>query len=335
MAFPGVWHRWQESRPRGGFDAVIGNPPWDQIEQPEVEWFAIRDEEIAHAATGAKRKSLIKKKKEAGDKLVLEYETVRNQATAMREFIRSSDEYPLLSGGRINLYSLFVERSMSLIKPDGFIGMLTPSGIYSDKTAARFFKSVSTSGRVGGLFDFENKKIFFKDIHASFKFCALILSGKERRFRKTECAFFLHDTKTIADEDRCFQLRSADFSRVNPNTGTAPVFRRRRDAEITRGIYDRHPVLVDRSGGGECKAWLVRFMQGLFNMTSDSDLFRTSAQLDEEGFYPIEGNRWKRGEELYLPLYEGKMVQAFDHRAASITNREDNLFRPGTAGQNP
>ena len=329
VAFPGVWHRWQESRPRGGFDAVIGNPPWDQIEQPEVEWFAIRDEEIAHAATGAKRKSLIKKKKEAGDKLVLEYETVRNQATAMREFIRSSDEYPLLSGGRINLYSLFVERSMSLIKPDGFIGMLTPSGIYSDKTAARFFKSVSTSGRVGGLFDFENKRIFFKDIHASFKFCALILSGKERRFRKTECAFFLHDTKTIADEDRCFQLRSADFSRVNPNTGTAPVFRRRRDAEITRGIYDRHPVLVDRSGGGECKAWLVRFMQGLFNMTSDSDLFRTSAQLDEEGFYPIEGNRWKRGEELYLPLYEGKMVQAFDHRAASITNREDNLFRPG------
>ena len=114
VAFPGVWHRWQESRPQGGFDAVIGNPPWDQIEQPEVEWFAIRDEEIAHAATGAKRKALIKKKKDAGDKLVLEYETVRNRAAAMRKFIQSSDEYPLLSGGRINLYSLFVERAMSL-----------------------------------------------------------------------------------------------------------------------------------------------------------------------------------------------------------------------------
>ena len=196
VAFPGVWHRWQESRPQGGFDAVIGNPPWDQIEQPEVEWFAIRDEEIAHAATGAKRKSLIKKKKEAGDKLVLEYETVRNYATAMREFIRSSDEYPLLSGGRINLYSLFVEQSMSLIKPDGFIGLLTPSGIYSDKTAARFFKSVSTSGRVGGLFDFENRRLgtdlppFFPDVDSRFKFCALILSGKERRFRKNRMRLF-------------------------------------------------------------------------------------------------------------------------------------------------
>ncbi len=329
VAFPGVWHRWQESRPQGGFDAVIGNPPWDQIEQPEVEWFAIRDEEIAHAATGAKRKSLIKKKKEAGDKLVLEYETVRNQATAMREFIRSSDEYPLLSGGRINLYSLFVERAMSLIKPDGFVGLLTPSGICADKTAARFFKSVSTSGRVSGLFDFENKRIFFKDIHASFKFCALIFGGEERRFDQTECAFFLHDTKTINDEDRCFPLTPDDFARVNPNTGTAPVFRTRRDADITRGIYERHPVMVDSSGSKKRRAWRVQFMQGLFNMTSDSHLFRTAAQLDEEGFYPIEGNRWKRGEELYLPLYEGKMVQAFDHRAASITNREGNLFRPG------
>ena len=329
VAFPGVWHRWQESRPQGGFDAVIGNPPWDQIEQPEVEWFATRDEEIAHATTGARRKALIKKKKETGDKLVLEYETVRNQATAMREFIRSSDEYPLLSGGRINLYSLFVERAMSLIKPDGFIGLLTPSGIYADKSAARFFKSVSTDGRVSGLFDFENKRTFFKDIHASFKFCALIFGGEERRFDQAECAFFLHDTKTVHDEDRCFPLTPDNFARVNPNTGTAPVFRTRRDADITRGIYERHPVLVDHSGEEECKAWPVRFRQGLFNMTSDSHLFRTAAQLDAEGFYPVEGNRWKRGGELYLPLYEGKMVQAFDHRAASVIVKPENLFRPG------
>ena len=335
VAFPGVWHRWQESRPQGGFDAVIGNPPWDQIEQPEVEWFALRDDEVALAGTGSKRKELIKQRIEEGQEFALEYDKVRNRAILMRKFIRSSGEYPLLSGGRINLYSLFVERAMSLIKSDGFVGLLTPSGIYSDKTAARFFKSVSIKGRVAGLLDFENRRPgtdlppFFPDVDPRFKFCALILGGKKRRFRKTECAFFLHDTKTIADEDRCFQLTSADFSRVNPNTGTAPVFRRRRDADITRGIYERHPVLVDRSGGGECKAWPVRFMQGLFNMTSDSHLFRTAVQFEAEGFYPVEGNRWKRGEEMYLPLYEGKMVQAFDHRAASVVVKPENLFRPG------
>ncbi len=329
VAFPGVWRHWQNKRPQGGFDAVIGNPPWDQIEQPEVEWFANRDDGIAHAATGASRKALINQKKKGGDKLALQYETVRRRAEAMRLFVRSSDQYPLLSGGRINLYSLFVERAMSLIGRDGIIGLLTPSGIYADKTASRFFKSLSTSGRVGGLFDFENKKIFFKEVHASFKFCALIFGGEERRFDQTQCAFFLHDTKTIQDEDRCFPLTTADFERVNPNTGTAPVFRNRNDAEITRRIYERHPVLVDRTGDGERRAWPVRFMQGLFNMTSDSHLFRTAEELDVDGFYPVEGNRWKKAEEIYVPLYEGKMVQAFDHRAASITNRKSNLFRPG------
>ena len=64
-------------------------------------------------------------------------------------------------------------------------------------------------------------------------------------------------------------------------------------------------------------------------MANDSHLFRTAAQLETAGFYPVEGNRWKKGEEFFVPLYEGKMVQGFDHRAASITNREGNLFRPG------
>ena len=335
VAFPGVWRRWQESRPQGGFDAVIGNPPWDQIEQPEVEWFAGRDGRIAGAATGADRKALIREKRDSGDRLALEYEAVRDRATAMRMFVRACGEYSLLSEGRINLYSLFVERAMGLIKQDGFVGLLTPSGIYADKTASRFFKSISTAGRVGGLFDFENRRLgtdlppFFPGVDSRFKFCALVFGGDERRFDRTACAFFLHDTSTLADEDRCFPLTPADFVRVNPNSGTAPVFRTRRDAEITRRIYERQPVLVDRSGGKEHRAWPVRFMQGHFNMTSDSHLFRTAEQLEAEGFYPVEGNRWKRGEDLYLPLYEGKMVQAFDHRAASIATREGNLFRPG------
>ena len=212
------------------------------------------------------------------------------------------------------------------------MGLLTPSGICADKTAADFFKSVSTGGRVGGLFDFENRKIFFKDIHASFKFCALIVGGDERRFDETRCAFFLHDTAEIDNADRCFPLAPSDFARVNPNTGTAPVFRTRRDADITRRIYESHPVLVDRSGGRESKAWPVRYAT-MFHMANDSHLFRTAAQLEAEGFYPIDGNRWKRGEELCLPLYEGKMVQAYDHRAASVVNRQGNLFRPGQPDQ--
>ena len=95
---------------------------------------------------------------------------------------------------------------MSLVKPDGFVGLLTQSGIYGGKQAKTFFKAVSTSGRLASLFDFENKKIFFKDVHASFKFCAITFGGEERKFDETKCAFFLHDTESINDPSRCFQL---------------------------------------------------------------------------------------------------------------------------------
>ncbi|MCY3788704.1 MAG: restriction endonuclease, partial [Gemmatimonadetes bacterium] len=327
VAFPGVWHRWQESRPQGGFDAVIGNPPWDRIKLQEVEWFATRDIELALAPTAAARRKGIQQLRKQGASLAAEFDAAKAQAESLSQVVRSGGDYPLLSGGDINLYSLFVERSMSLIKPDGFVGLLTPSGIYADKTAARFFKSVSTSGRVGGLFDFENKKIFFKDVHTSFKFCSLILGGEERQFDQAECAFFLHDTKTVHDEDRCFPLTPDDFVRVNPNTGTAPVFRSRRDAEITRRIYERHPVLVDRSQGEEKRVWPVRHLRQ-FDMTNDSHLFRTAEQLEADGFYPVAANRWKKGEELYLPLYQGLMVGNFDHRASSVSINAENVHNP-------
>ena len=327
VAFPGVWRDWQSAQPKGGFDAVIGNPPWDRIKLQEVEWFATRSRELALASTAAARKAGIEQLRARDPSLANEFDAAKERAEGLARVVRASGDYPLLSGGDINLYSLFVERAMGLIKPDGFVGLLTPSGIYADKTAADFFKSVSTSGHLAGLFDFENKKVFFKDVHASFKFCALIFGGEERQFRETECAFFLHDVESIKDPDRCFALAPTDFARVNPNTGTSPVFRTRRDAEITRRIYERHPVLVDRSQGEERRAWPVRY-HTMFHMTNDSHLFRTSERLKNEGFYPVEGNRWKKGEELYFPLYEGKMVQAYDHRAASVIVNPENLNRP-------
>ena len=156
----------------------------------------------------------------------------------------------------------------------------------------------------------------------------LIFGGENRRFDQTKCAFFLHDTQTLRNPDRCFPLAPEDFARANPNTGTAPVFRTRRDADITRQVYEHHPVLVDRSHGEERRAWQVRFMQGFFNMTSDSHLFRTSTQLDAEGFYPVKGNRWKRVDELYLPLYQGRMIHQFDHRANSVRYNPENTHNP-------
>ena len=332
-SFPGVWQGWQDDRPKGGFDAVIGNPPWDRIKLQEVEWFATRAPEIALTTTAAARRTAIRGLRKRGAPLVDEFDDAKARADDLGQMVRKCGHYPMLGRGDINLYSLFVERAMHLVKPDGYVGLLTPSGIYADKTAAKFFKSVSTSGRLASLFDFENRRLgtglphFFPDVDSRFKFCAITFGGLARTFDEAKCAFFLHDIETTADPDRSFPLSPDDFTKVNPNTGTAPVFRKRRDADITRRIYEQHPVLVDRSGGEERQAWPVRY-HTMFHMTNDSGLFRTAEQLDSDGFYPVEGNRWRRGDELYLPLYQGRMIHQFDHRANSVRVNPENTHNP-------
>ena len=176
VAFPGVWSAWERAGLHGGFDAVIGNPPWDRMKLQQVEWFAARRREIAMAQRASDRKRMIADLEKDNDPLARDFAEASERAITAVRMARACGDYPLLSGGDVNLYSLFVERAMSLVKPGGMVGLLTPSGIGSDKTAARFFKGVSTEGRLKTLYDFENKKVFFPDVHASFKFCVFVAS---------------------------------------------------------------------------------------------------------------------------------------------------------------
>ncbi len=332
-AFPGVWTNLESVERRGGFDAVIGNPPWERMKLQQVEWFAARRPEIAHAPRAADRKRMVAALETAGDPLAADYDRAQQRTDAAMRNARCGGDYPLLSGGDINLYSLFVERAMALAKPEGKVGLVVPSGIASDRTAARFFKGVATESRLQALYDFENRRTrykelpFFPDVDSRFKFCVFLASPSPLP-GDAQCAFFLQDVKELKDPDRRFPLGAADFARVNPNTGTAPIFRSRRDAELTTAIYGRLPVLVDRSSGKPVKAWPVKYVR-MFDMTNDSGLFRTRAELEEkEGAWPVGGNRFDSPSGQWVPLYEGKMVQTFDHRAAGVVVNPDNLHRP-------
>jgi hypothetical protein len=346
-AFPNVWRDWSAAAPSGGFDAVIGNPPWDRLKLQQVEWFASRRPDIAMQQRASDRKRMIAALEEVKDPLYHAYRLAEARAESASAVARGRSgngngngngngsggkaAYPLLSGGDVNLYSLFIERAQQLLASDGVAGLLAPSGIAADKTSSAFFGGMATAGRIGALLDFENRRpdddAFFPDVDGRFKFCVFVVGGRDRRFAQTDCAFFLHDTAETADPDRVFALTAADFALVNPNTGTAPIFRTARDAEIAKAIYRRLPVLVDRRVAPPRAVWPVRYAT-MFHMTNDSGLFRTRPELDGEGFYPVAGNRLKRGIEEFVPLYEGKMVQAFDHRAANIVVNPANLHRP-------
>jgi len=324
-AFPTVW-RWGSSGPQG-FDAVIGNPPWDRIKLQQIEWFAERKPAIALQTRAADRKKLIAEEERRKTPLWKDFVLANESAEAMSRVVRDSQDFPLLSGGDVNLYSLFVERAQALAHENGIIGLLTPSGIAADKGAAEFFRSVSGAGRLGALFDFENKKVFFPDIHASFKFCVLVFGAAQRRFEAARCAFYLHAIEELQDPDKLIPLAAEDFLRLNPNTGAAPIFRSRRDAELTTRIYAQHPVLVNRSNGSEVKAWPVKYVR-MFDMSNDSGLFLTRAELIQQGYKPAPLNRWQNTQgAVAVPLYEGKMVQMFDHRAADVVINIENLHR--------
>ena len=228
----------------------------------------------------------------------------------------------------MNLYSLFVERAQALVRPSGVVALLTPSGIAADKGAAVFFKSIATTGRLGALFDFENRKVFFADVHASFKFCTLVFGGPARRFENTRCAFFLHALDDLAAPERTLRLSAEDFARVNPNTGAAPIFRNARDSRIAMQVYAQHTVLVQH-GAGNAQAqnrWAMQYVR-MFDMTTDSGLFRTAKWLQDEGFSRADLGRWRKGDQCAWPLYEGKMLQAYDHRAADVVVNTGNLHR--------
>jgi hypothetical protein len=332
VAFPGVWQDWESANPKGGFDAVIGNPPWDRMKFQEVEWFADRRREIAAATRASDRKRMVEALIAANDPLMEGYHAAIARAEGSARVARECGSYPLLSGGDTNLYSLFVERAYELVKPNGMVGLLTPSGIASDLTAAKFFSRTATGGHLKALYDFENKKVFFPDVHASFKFCIMV-SSPQRKFAEASCAFYLHKVSEIDDPERCFPLTAADFARVNPNTGTAPIFRSRRDAKLTAQIYANAQVLVDRSSGSEVKTWPVKYVR-MFDMTNDSGLFRTKDELAEkEGAWPVGGNKWQSKAGDWVPLYVGRMIHQFDHRASSVTTNDENVHNAALSGE--
>ncbi|GAA1895430.1 N-6 DNA methylase [Streptomyces sodiiphilus] len=308
----------------GGFDVVVGNPPWEHLEVKEQEFFAARSPEISEAA-GARRKKLIDQLIAENPDLYHTYQSAKREIDGTRHFASASGLYPLCGRGRIKTDTIFAEQDRRLGAPRGRVGFIVPTGIATDATTQFFFKDLVQRKSLAALFDFENRNGLFADVDSRVKFSVLSLVGPERPAHAARFGFFLHDPTELDDPGKTFPLTPEEIILLNPNTGTCPVFRTRRDAEITLGIYRRILVLVNEGKGETGNPWGVRFMQGLFNMTSDSHLFRPSAQSGEtfddllrEG-WRIEGNVLVRGEERLLPLYEAKMLHHYDHRWATYT----------------
>jgi len=122
-----------------------------------------------------------------------------------------------------------------------------------------------------------------------------------QRFLNTDFVFFATTAQQLSDSPRHFTLSADDIALINPNTRTCPVFRSQMDAELTKKIYGKVPVLIDEALCDQGNSWGISFRQGLFNMASDSHLFFDEASADR------------------VPLYEAKLIHHYDHRWATYT----------------
>ena len=306
----------------GGFDVVLGNPPWERIKLQEQEFFSTRDSRIASAPNAAVRERLIAELPETAPALWAEYRRALHWAESASRFLRGSGHYLLSGRGDINTYSVFAERLRALLKPGGRAGVILPTGIATDATNHFFFADLVEKGQIVSLFDFENRKKLFPTVDSRMKFCLLTLSGARENARGSSpltLSFFATRAEHLRDPRRIFSLTRADIARINPNTRTLPVFRTRQDADLTRAIYARVPVLVNEATGEN--PWGVRFL-AMFHMSNDSHLFRTRQELERTG-WQLQGHRFVRGKETYLPLYEAKMIWHFDHRFGTYDGVSD------------
>jgi hypothetical protein len=292
----------------GGFTCVIGNPPWEKVELKEQEFFAQRDPDIANASNQAARKKLIAELPNTNPALYVEFANEQRRSAGWTLFLKETGRYQLTGQGRLNTYAVFAETSRTVIGPRGRSGLVLPTGIATDATTAPFFADLVRNRHLSSVFDFENEDKIFRSVHNQFRFCLLSSTGRAVTLNRVYLAFRSRRVAQISAKS--LTLTPEDIIRVNPNTLTCPVFDAPRHAEIVINIYRNIPVLWRDSP--EENPWGLSFMQGTFNMASDSGLFRATNGGDA------------------LPLYESKMVHHFDHRFATYEGATDAQLNKGT-----
>ncbi len=310
---------------------MLGNPPWERIKLQEKEWFSAREPAIANAPNAAARKRKIQALEADNPALYAAFLHDRRRAEGESTLARNTGRFPLCGRGDVNTYTVFAETFKDCISNTGRSGIIVPSGIATDDTTKFFFQKLIASKSLVSLFDFENRKKIFDAVDSRMKFCLLTMGGVGSMPKEGAMfTFFALGTDDLKDANRVFTLSAEEIELINPNTRTCPIFRTRRDAELTKSIYRRVPVLIKeaRNEQPEENPWGIKFST-MFHMSNDSHLFRTREQLEEMG-YELTGNIFNAPDSTtFLPLYEAKMTQIYDHRAAGIVISETAVARQG------
>jgi hypothetical protein len=285
---------------RGGFDAIIANPPWEVFKPNAKEFFAQYSDLVT------KKKMDIHSFEKEQSKLLQDPEIseawldYRSQFPHVNLYYRSAPEYSnqisIVNGKKakttdINLYKLFLERCFSLMRPGGECGIVIPSGIYTDLGCQQLREMLFSQTEITGLFCLENRKEIFEGVHRSFKFVVLSFEkgGPTKSF---PTAFMRHDVQDLTQfpSENDIHISVDLIRRLSPDSLSIMEFKGEDDVRIAEKIFQFPPL-----GAKVSDSWSLTLGRE-FHMTDDKNLFKQK---------PVKGG---------LPLYEGKMIHQFTHQ---------------------
>jgi len=347
LEFPDVF-----TEPGAGFDAVVGNPPWEIQKPSSKEFFSDRDPlyrsygkqealtrqrelfqtdaEIerdwldyvgrfkdrgnfvryaaepfgdAEDAKGKPEVALVARRAAETKQLHGKWAAERRKRSGY-----SDPEHPFRHQGSadLNTYKMFVEAGHALLRAGGQLGMIAPSGLYTDKGSADLRRVLLEHCRWRWLYGFENRNKLF-DIHRSFKFCVTIVE-KGGETSAIQAAFMRHDLEDWAIGAGALAYPAEQVTTFSPKSLSVLEIRSERDLAVLTKIYANSVLLGDDGPEG----WGIRYARE-FDMTNDSKLFIPRDKAEAARYEPDENGRWIGPEgDVLLPLYEGRMIGQFD-----------------------
>lgn len=307
----------------GGFDVLLGNPPWDNVELKEKEWFASHGRvDIAIEMNANIRKDAIRKLEQDDPPLHLAFLNAQRIIQGVRSLLNNSGLYPLCGRGRVNLYAVFSELMRSGIHGSGIVGCIVQSGIATDDTTKLFFNDLMERRELVSFYEFENEGFFIGAGQGHMvRFALMTMSGANRKCVETDFVFQAKATVELSEDCRHVPLSVEQIQILNPNTRTCPIFKYKHDAEVSLKVYNSVPIL-NRTHPVDKNPWRVVFKQGIFNMATDSAFFWTRKRLLESGGVQ-SNNIFQLGDREMYPLYEAKMVYQYNHRHGDYASVEE------------
>jgi len=291
---------------KGGFDAIITNPPWEIFKPQAKEFFNDYSNIVTKNKMTIKAFEKEKTKLLRGSEILEAWLAYQSRFPHLSKYFRASSQYPhqiavvngKKTGSDINLYKLFLEQCFNLLRTGGQCGIIIPSGIYTDLGATGLRKLLFSQTQVEALFGLSNEKFIFESVHHSFKFCLLNFEkGKpttsfgagfrinpREAIRPEKISTFLHNHKEHVE------ISVELLQRLSPDSHSVMEFKDETDVSIAEKML-QFPLLGEKIDG----VWNL-VLSSEFHMTNDSHLFHTE---------PAKGR---------LPLYEGKMIHQFEHQ---------------------